>query len=100
MSAFFSSRSALLPSRGASAMPMLAPTTTSWPLIWKGSASSATRRSASAAASFGWPQGVLQDHELVAAEAGDDVGAAHGGAQPVGDGAQQLVAARDGPAYR
>ena len=50
-------------------------------------------RSASAAASFGWPSGVLQDHELVAAEARDDVGVAHGAAQPVGDRAQQLVAA-------
>ena len=36
----------------------------------------------------------LQDHELVAAEAGDDVGLAHNGCAAVGDCAQQLVAAR------
>ena len=42
---------------------------------------------------LGVAQGVLQHHELVAAEAGDDVGAAHGRAQAVGGHAQQLVAA-------
>ena len=36
----------------------------------------------------------LQDDELVAAEAGDDVGLADMAAQPVGDRAQQQVAAR------
>ena len=55
---------------------------------------SATMRSASAPASFGLAERVLQHHELVAAEAGDDVGAAHQRAQPVGDRAQQRVAAR------
>ena len=93
MSAFFSSRSALLPSRGASAMPMLAPMTTSWPLIWKGSAKLGDQALGERGGLLRVAQGILQDHELVAAEAGDDVGAAHGVAQPVGDGAQELVAA-------
>ena len=82
-----------MPSRGASAMPMLAPITTSWPLIWKGSAQARDDALGQRAGLLGVAQGVLQHHELVAAEAGDDVGAAHGRAQPVGDRAQQLVAA-------
>ena len=39
-------------------------------------------------------QGILQHDELVAAETGDDVGASHGRAQPVGHDAQELIAAR------
>ena len=93
MSAFLSRRSASLPSRGASAMPMLAPITTSLPLIWKGSAKAATMPLGERSGILGVAHGILQHHELVAAEAGDDVGAAHGVAQPVGHHAQELVAA-------
>ena len=83
-----------MPSRGASAMPMLAPITTSLPLIWKGSAKLGDDALGERGGLVRVTQGILQHDELVAAEAGDDVGAAHGVAQPVGHGAQQLVAAR------
>ena len=53
---------------------------------------SATRSAASAAPSS---LDVGDEHEeLVASEPGDDVGRAHGVAEPVGDDAQELVAGR------
>ena len=86
------SSSALTRPLSLTAMPMLAPITTCESGSATGTASSATMRAATSAASAFVAQ-VLEEHrKLVAAHAGHGVDAAHALLEPDGDGGQRLVA--------
>ena len=79
---------------GKTATPMLALIRALWPPTAKGSRERADDPLGEQAGMGRLAAALLDDRELVAAEAGDQLVAAHHRAQPVGDLDQQLVAGR------